>query len=121
MSDAAELAQRAVDGADLAGRPMAAANVAVQVSAEPHLLLWQALTTLREHRGDGHITALVNAEIEPCASHVIRASSGAAEPEFLRASRGWSAQDWAEASEQLRARGWLSNDDRLTIPDPDAD
>ena len=45
---------------------------------------------------------------------MLRAGSGAAEPEFLRTSRGWSQQEWADAAEQLRIRGWLSGDGRLT-------
>jgi hypothetical protein len=115
IARAAELAGRAVDGAETAGRPLAAANAAVEVAAgDAHVLLWQALTTLREHRGDGHCTALVNAGIEPCEAHVLRAGSGAAEPEFLRTSRGWSQQEWADAAEQLRIRGWLSSDGLLT-------
>jgi hypothetical protein len=115
IARAAELAGRAVDGAETAGRPLAAANAAVEVAAgDAHVLLWQALTTLREHRGDGHCTALVNAGIGPCEAHVLRAGSGAAEPEFLRTSRGWSQQEWADAAEQLRIRGWLSRDGLLT-------
>jgi hypothetical protein len=114
VSRAAELANRAVDGADLGGRPLAAGNADVQVIGEPHLLLWQALTTLREHRGDGHTAALMNAEVDPCAAHVLRASAGAAEAEFLRTSRGWSAQEWAEATERMRIRGWVSSDNLLT-------
>jgi hypothetical protein len=47
-------------------------------------------------------------------AHVLRAGSGAAEPEFLRTSRGWSQQEWADAAEQLRIRGWLSSDGLLT-------
>jgi hypothetical protein len=38
--------------------------------------LWQALTTLREHRGDGHIAALVAHRIDPAQSHVLKAGSG---------------------------------------------
>src|SRR5262249_9406725 len=114
VARAAELADRAVDGAEMAGRPLAAANTAVEIAGDPHVLLWQALTTLREHRGDGHCTALVNAGIRPCEAHVLRAGSGAAEPEFLRTSRGWSQQEWADAAEQLRTRGWLFSDGRLT-------
>jgi hypothetical protein len=117
VTRAAELAERAVDGAETAGRPLAAANAALEITeitGEPHLRLWQALTTLREHRGDGHCAALVNAGIGPCEAHVLRTSSGAAEPEFVRTSRGWSPQEWADTTEQLRMRGWLTRDDRLT-------
>jgi hypothetical protein len=114
MYRAAELATRAVEGADLAGRPLAASNADVALADDPHLRLWQALTTLREHRGDGHVTALVNAGVDPCAAHVLRAGSGAADPEFLRTSRGWSEQDWADATEAARSRGWLSPDGSLT-------
>jgi hypothetical protein len=86
----------------------------LEIAGDAHVRLWQALTTLREHRGDGHCTALVNAGIGPCEAHVLRAGSGAAEPEFLRTSRGWSQQEWADSAEQLRIRGWLSSDGRLT-------
>ncbi len=120
---AAELAVRAVEAAELAGRPLAAANaevareVAREVGAEvgaDDVRLWQALTTLREHRGDGHLAALLIAEVDPCESHVLRAGAGAADPQFLRASRGWSSDDWAAATERLRAKGWLAPDHSLT-------
>jgi hypothetical protein len=114
IARAAELADRAVEGATMAGRPLGAANAALEVAGDPPVRLWQALTTLREHRGDGHCTALVNAGIGPCEAHVLRAGSGAAEAEFLRTSRGWSQQEWTDAAEQLRIRGWLSGDGRLT-------
>ena len=114
VARAAELADRAVGGAEMAGRPLAAANAALEVEGDPHIRLWQALTTLREHRGDGHCTALVNAGIRPGEAHVLRAGSGAVEPEFLRTSRGWSQQEWADVAQQLRIRGWLSSDGRLT-------
>jgi hypothetical protein len=114
VSRAAELAIRAVDGADLAGRPLAAGNAALERAGDAHLLLWQALTTLREHRGDGHTAALLHAEVDPCAAHVLRACAGAAEAEFLRTTRGWSAQEWAETTERMRIRGWVSSDNLLT-------
>jgi hypothetical protein len=114
MSRAAELASRAADGADLGGRPLAAANAAVNADGDPHLLLWQSLTTLREHRGDDHIAALMNAEVDPCAAHVLRASAGAADAEFLRTSRGWSEEEWADATDRMRTRGWVSGDGLLT-------
>src|SRR5689334_25388037 len=50
--EAAELTRIAAEAVEPAGRPLAAANTAVPWPDEPHLVLWQALTTLREHRGD---------------------------------------------------------------------
>lgn len=114
VSRAAELARAAAEAADLAGRSLASGNAEVRVDGAPHELLWQALTTLREHRGDGHVIALVDAGVEPCQAHVLRACSGAAEPDFLRATRGWTGEQWAGATERLQQRGWVSADGELT-------
>lgn len=56
---AADLAWQAAGLADTAGRVLSAANQALPAPGESHLLLWQAATTLREHRGDGHVAALI--------------------------------------------------------------
>src|SRR6185312_12135998 len=63
VAEAAKLTAVAAAAVDLPGRPLAAANSAVPLPEEPHLLLWQSLTTLREHRGDGHVIALAQREI----------------------------------------------------------
>ncbi|CAI9403062.1 SCO6745 family protein [Nocardioides sp. T2.26MG-1] len=60
---AAELAERAAGAAPLEGRPLFAANRALAQPDEPLARLWQAATLLREHRGDGHVAALVTAGI----------------------------------------------------------
>ena len=46
-AEAAGLATAAAGAAAAAGRPLAAANAAVPTPDEPHLALWQALSTLR--------------------------------------------------------------------------
>ena len=48
-AEAAELAWQAAQAADCPGRVLAAANQALPRPREPHLALWQAATTLREH------------------------------------------------------------------------
>ena len=59
------LLRRAVAGCDGDGRVMAAANRSLWPVIAPALgtgglgEAWQACTTLREHRGDGHVAALV--------------------------------------------------------------
>jgi hypothetical protein len=106
LAEAADLARAAALAAGTAGRPLAAANADLPWPAEPHLVLWQAINVLREHRGDGHITALMAAGLDPCEALVSFAAIGAAPAETF-ASRGWSAADWAAARDRLAARGWI--------------
>ena len=54
----AAVLQEAVAGADGAGRVLFGANRALAVPDDPVEALWQACTTWREHRGDGHVAAL---------------------------------------------------------------
>ena len=114
VREAGELAGAALAAASTAGRPLAAANAALALPAEPHLVLWQTVTVLREHRGDGHVTALVAAGVEPCQSHVLAAAAGRSPAEVLRQARRWSEEDWAEATDALAARGWVTAAGELT-------
>ena len=91
---AAELAAAAVAGCNMAGRPTGAANQAVTEPDEPHLRLWQALTAIREHRGDGHVDRLVDVGISPSEALVLQAATGRSPEDGLRANRGWSDEDW---------------------------
>ncbi|WP_084963399.1 SCO6745 family protein [Thermoactinospora rubra] len=113
LAEAAELARRAAESAEVSGRPLAAANLDLPWPTEPHLVLWQALTVLREHRGDGHLSALAAAELDGCEALVSFAAVGAAPPATF-ASRGWSQEEWAAASERLRSRGLIDADGQAT-------
>jgi hypothetical protein len=113
LAEAAALARRAAEAADTAGRPLAAANAALEWPEAPHLQLWQAATVLREHRGDGHLAALLVAGLDPAESLVSFAAIGAASVERF-ASRGWSAREWAAARERLAARGLVAPDGTAT-------
>jgi hypothetical protein len=113
LDRAAELAVRAAR-LEPAGRPLAAANAALPVPALPHLALWQALTTLREHRGDGHVALLVTRGIGPAEALVLAAASGRSTAVQLREYRGWSEDEWRDAERSLAARGWLDDDGAIT-------
>jgi hypothetical protein len=113
VSRAAELAAAAVAGCDMAGRPMGAANQAVPEPDEPHLRLWQALTAMREHRGDGHVDRLVDAGVSPAEALVLQAATGRSPEDGLRSNRGWSADEWSAAAAALAARGLV--DDAMHI------
>ena len=108
VAEAAELAGTAAAAVDLPGRPLAAGNAAVAVPDRPHLALWQALTTLREYRGDGHNAALLQREIDGVAAHVLAAAAGRSTREWLSRARGWDDAAWDGAVAHLAERGWLA-------------
>lgn len=112
-AEAVALLRRVAEAADTTDRPLAAANAALPWPEEPHLALWHASTVLREHRGDGHLAALANAELDPVESLVSFAAIGAAAPEVF-ASRGWSGEEWQEARQRLFKRGLLTGDGTAT-------
>ncbi|WP_446212769.1 SCO6745 family protein [Micromonospora sp. IBSANI012] len=113
LAEAAALARRAAEAADLAGRPLAAANADLPWPDAPHLALWQAATVLREHRGDGHVAALLTAGLDPTEALVSFAAVGAAPVEVF-ASRRWSAQEWTAARDRLAGRGLVDADGLAT-------
>ena len=110
VARAATLASAAVEGCDMTGRPMGAANQAVAAPDEPHLRLWQALTAIREHRGDGHVHCLAASGVEPSHALVLQAATGRSPEDGLRANRGWSDDDWANATAALADRGLVDRD-----------
>jgi hypothetical protein len=114
MSEAAALARAAAMEADAPGRPLFAANAELPWPDAPHLVLWQAATCLREHRGDGHVATLMVAGVDGCQAHLTLAGTGSVPRDVLQPNRGWTDDDWATAEEQLTARGWLDSRHQLT-------
>jgi hypothetical protein len=111
LGEALELLSRATTGLDHAGRVLAAANAALPEPDEPLARLWQATTLLREHRGDGHVAALVGAGLTGCESLVLRAGIDLPK-DLLQPARGWTDEQWRVAADRLAARGWLTGDGR---------
>ncbi|MGH9075504.1 MAG: SCO6745 family protein [Acidimicrobiales bacterium] len=114
LSAAAAMARRAVDGLVTAGRPLAAANASLPWPADEVAVLWQAATVLREHRGDGHVAALVVEGLDGCQAHVSLAATGAVPRTVLQPNRGWTDQQWDDAERNLAQRGWLDRYGRAT-------
>ena len=70
---AADLLTKAATSAPVEGRVMYAALRALDVPDEPVARLWHAANTLREHRGDGHIVALMAEQVDRTECHVLLA------------------------------------------------
>lgn len=68
-----ELLTAAALSAPLDGRPMYAALRAIPLPEEPATRLFHSASMLREHRGDGHIAALMSERIGGLEAHVLLA------------------------------------------------
>ncbi|MER5792723.1 hypothetical protein [Streptomyces sp. NPDC001980] len=115
MAEAARLALRATEACSRSGRPLYAANADLPVPREPHLAYWYAGTLLREHRGDGHLAALLAAGLDGLEAVVTHTATGKGmTPKWVFATRGWSQDDWDAAVDRLRERGLLDAAGELT-------
>jgi hypothetical protein len=120
LVDDDELVRRAADAlvpiaraADTIGRPLSAANRALPEESEPYRALWQAATTLREHRGDGHVVALVTEGISGLSTIILR-SGFDLDGRTMQKARGWSDEEWTSESAALTARGLIAADGSTT-------
>ena len=111
---AADLAWEAAQACDIGGRVLAAANRALPRPDDPLHRLWQATTTLREHRGDGHVAALVAHAVDPVEAHVLKVAAGEAAADYTRKARQLDDDSWGRATDALRDRGLLDGDGELT-------
>ncbi|MCG5433368.1 hypothetical protein LV457_13885 [Mycobacterium sp. MYCO198283] len=111
---AAELLHKAATGVNTDGRALAAANAAVAWPDEPVSVLWQAATLLREHRGDGHVAALVAAGIGGRESNVLQVAAGKTPREFFLRARDYDDAQWRHHEQRLAARGLLDDSGVLT-------
>src|SRR3954452_6054085 len=108
VAEAATLAREAAEAADVVGRPLFAAHAALPSPEQKSLQLWHAATLLREHRGDGHIAALVLAGLSGLEASITYVASGhSMSEEMQRKTRGYTQQEWQAVKDELRDRGFL--------------
>jgi hypothetical protein len=100
VAEAAELALRATEACVRTARPLA---------------LWHAATLLREHRGDGHLTVLLGAGLDPVEALVSHTATGKGmSPKWMLGTRGWTRADWEAARGRLQERGLVDGEGELT-------
>jgi len=110
--EAVALVREAMLGCSIAGRPLFAAHSALQWPSEPHVALWHGLNLFREHRGEGHTSAVMAARLTPNqTAPLLIAATGEA-----RDGRSWRWPDdvWNQAVAELQERGWLDDAGGLT-------
>ena len=116
----------AAAGLTAAGHVLGAANAALPVPDEPLGRLWYAATVLREHRGDGHVAALVAADLDGTEALALRVGVNMAgggdhggvsigwTREQIQPNRGWTDTEWDAAAARLTRRGLLAGDGAAT-------
>ena len=106
--------ERATERGTPAGRPLFAANRELPPRDDVVERFWQACTTIREHRGDGHVAMLTAAGLDGCEAHVLFAAERGTPVGLLLDNRGWTDDDWAAAGERLAGRGLIAANGEIT-------
>jgi catechol 2,3-dioxygenase-like lactoylglutathione lyase family enzyme len=111
---AVELLTRAATSAPLEGRPMYAALRALPLPEQPEARLFHAASLLREHRGDGHIAALMAEGIGGLEAHVLLALDlGIPAPTFGRIHHLPSAL-LSDLIDGMKGRGLIEDEETFT-------
>jgi hypothetical protein len=114
VARAGDLLTKAGTSARTEGRALYAAVRTLPLPTEPVARLWHGANLLREHRGDGHVAALLTMGIGGTEAHVLHAlSEGMPAENFGRVSHLRRAR-LAVVVEGMRARGLLGADGWLT-------
>jgi hypothetical protein len=119
FAELAGLLREACDALTPEGRPLYAGHADLPWPGEPLLDLWHAASLLREHRGDGHVAALLHADLNGLEALITHTVTGRGFTEqAAKATRGWKDDEWAAETAALKERG-LIDDDGLTAAGKD--
>jgi hypothetical protein len=111
VAELAELTREATSVLTPEGRPLYAGHADLPWPTEPHLVLWHAVTLLRESRGDGHTMALTRAGLNGIESIVTHTATGRGfTVDAAKLLRGWSDEQWDDALAGLHDRGLMDGD-----------
>ena len=92
------------------GRPLYAGHADLPWPEAPLLQVWHGATLLREHRGDGHIAALLHADLNGLEALITHTATGRGFTlPAAKATRGWSEEEWAAETAALVERGLLED------------
>ena len=113
VGEALEIARDACSALTAPGRPLYAAHADLPWPGDDLTALWHAATLVREHRGDGHLSVLQLAGLDPVEATVV-GGLWSGTTRFLRRTRGWTEAEHDAAAGRLRERGWLGDDGQLS-------
>jgi hypothetical protein len=112
---ATELLLEAATSAPFEGRPMYAALRSIPIPDDPVARLFHAASLLREHRGDGHIAALMIEGVGGLEAHVLLALDMGMPAEGFGRVHHLPAAELAAVIDGMRDRGLIGDDGWLSV------
>jgi hypothetical protein len=110
FAELAGLLREACDALTPEGRPLYSGHADLGWPNDPLLDLWHAATLLREHRGDGHVAALLHADLNGLEALITHTATGRGFTlPAAMATRGWGEEEWTAESAALVERGLLDD------------
>ena len=92
------------------GRALYSGLLSLGFPDDPMGAFWRAADLVREHRGDSHIAAWIDQDLDACEIGVLTDPwRGQPLKSWVR-SRGWTEDELDAAIERLRGRGYLDGD-----------
>jgi hypothetical protein len=111
VGELAELLREACTVLTPEGRALYAGHADLPWPEDPVLVLWHAATLLREHRGDGHLTALLRARLSGLEALITHTATGRGfDLQVAKLTRGWTDEEWAAGAAGLAGRGLLTDE-----------
>ena len=110
LSWATEVLARKADAAPGEGRALFSGLLSLGFPDDPVGACWRAADLVREHRGDSHIAAWIDADLDACEIGILTDPwRGQPLKSWVR-SRGWTEDELDGAIERLSSRGLLDGE-----------
>ena len=93
------------------GRHLYSGLVSLGYPDSPMGAFWRAADIVREHRGDSHIAAWINLDLDACEIGLLTDPWRGQPLQSWVRSRGWTEDELDAACDRLRSRGFLAGDD----------
>ena len=108
---ATDVLKRMADAGPGEGRHLYSGLMSLGYPDSPMGAFWRAADVVREHRGDSHIAAWINLDLDACEIGLLTDPwRGAPLKSWVR-SRGWTDDELDAACDRLRSRGYLDGDE----------
>ncbi len=103
--------QRMAEAGPPEGRYLHSGLLSLGYPGDPMGAFWRAADLVREHRGDSHIAAWIDADLDACEIGILTDPWRGQKLKTWVRSRGWTEEELDAACDRLRSRGLLAGDE----------